>query len=295
MIFSKMQLGTVQFGLNYGIANTRGKPSYETSRDIIDAAFEGGISTLDTAAAYGDSEEVIGRALAELKLQNKVQIISKVPPVGPQNLSPLEAEKFINESVKSSLSRLRVNSLDVCLFHQEMDIKYMNILNKLEARGLIKGCGISLDSTECCNETLKQDIKFIQLPYNILDKRFDDFLSKISKDVKIFARSLYLQGLLLMPENQIKAFLQEVIPVRRKLEQLADSAGISMPELCVRFVLSNPAITSILTGVDNLSQLQENLELIEKGLLSDNLYSEIQKIVPVFSEKIIRPIKWNEG
>jgi len=293
MKFSKMQLGTVQFGLNYGVSNTAGKPSYETARDIIAVAYEGGINTLDTAAAYGNSEEVIGRALAEFDLQSKIQIISKVPPVGPQNLSLSEAEKFITESVERSLSRLRVDSLDVCLFHQEMDIKYMDILNKLEARGLIKGCGVSLDSAEYCKEALEKNIKFIQLPYNILDKRFDDFLSKISsKDVKIFARSLYLQGLLLIPEDQIKPFLQEVIPARRKLGQLAKLSGMSMPELCVRFVLSNHAITSILTGVDNLSQLQENLELIEKGPLSDDLYHEIQKIVPVYPEEIIRPVKW---
>ena len=85
MKFSKMQLGTVQFGLDYGIANTSGKPSYETARDIIAVAWEGGINTLDTAAAYGDSEEVIGRVLAELNLQGEMQIISKVPPVGKQN------------------------------------------------------------------------------------------------------------------------------------------------------------------------------------------------------------------
>ena len=294
MIFSKIQLGTVQFGLNYGIANTAGKPSYETARDIIAAAFKGGINTLDTAAAYGDSEKIIGRALAELNLHGKIQIISKVPPIGVQNLSFSEAEKFINESVENSLRRLDLDYLDVCLFHHEMDIKYMDILNKLQSRGLIKGCGVSLDSADCCKEALEQNIKFIQLPYNILDKRFDEFLLKASKEVKIFARSLYLQGLLLMPEEQIKPFLQEVIPARRKLEQLAKSSGMSMPELCVRFVLSNQAVISILTGVDNLSQLQENLKLIEKGHLPDDLYHEIQRIVPIYPEKIIRPINWNQ-
>ena len=293
MKFSKIQLGTVQFGLNYGVANTNGKPSYETSRDIIATAFEGGINTLDTAAAYGDSEEVIGRALAELNLQGQVQIISKVPPVSSQNLSPSEAEIFINKSIENSLRRLRVAYLDVYLFHQEIDIRYMDVLNKLKSRGFIKACGVSLDSAKYCTEALEQNIKFIQLPYNILDKRFDDFLSQVStKDVKIFARSLYLQGLLLMPEDQIRPFLYKIIPVRRKLEQLASSAGINMSELCARFVLNNHAVTSILTGVDNISQLQENLKLIEKGPLPDDLYHEIQTIVPSYPEKIIRPNNW---
>lgn len=251
------------------------------------------LRTLDTATAYGDSEKIIGRALVELNLQGKVQIISKVPPVGSQNLSPAESEKFITNSVENSLRRLGLDYLDVCLFHQEMDIKYMDVLNKMESRALIKGCGVSLDSAKHCKETLEQNIKFIQLPYNILDKRFDNFLSKAStRNIKIFARSIYLQGLLLMPEDQVKPFLKEVIPVRRKLEQLGKSADMDMPELCTRFVLNNPVITSILTGVDNLSQLQENLKLIGKGPLPDNLYYEIKKIVPIYLEKIIRPGKW---
>jgi aryl-alcohol dehydrogenase-like predicted oxidoreductase len=293
MKFSKIQLGTVQFGLNYGIANTAGKPSYENARDIIAAAYEGGINTLDTAAAYGDSEEILGRALTELKLQGKVQVISKVPPVSAQNFSSADAEAFITESVENSLRRLRLDYLNVCLFHREDDLMYLDVLRQLESRGLIKGCGVSLDSTKYCADTLEQDVKYIQLPYNIFDKRFDKFLSQASAgNIKIFTRSLYLQGLLLMPENQIKPFLSEVIPVRRQLEQLAESADMSMPELCVRYVLSNPAITSILTGVDNLSQLEENIKLMAKGPLLDNLYLQTKKMIPNFPEEIIRPVCW---
>jgi aryl-alcohol dehydrogenase-like predicted oxidoreductase len=293
MKFSKIQLGTVQFGLRYGVANTEGKPSYEKARDIIAAASENGINTLDTAAAYGDSEKILGRALTELNLQDKVQIISKVPPVGRQNLS--SAEEFINKSVEDSLRRLRRDYLDVCLFHCEDDLKYLDVLRKLKSRGLIKDCGMSLDSTEYCAEALEQDIKFIQLPYNILDKRFDKFLSNASvRNIKVFTRSLYLQGLLLMDEDRVKSSLREMLPVRRKLEQLADSAGMSMIELCARFVLNNQAITSILTGVDNLTQLQENIKLIEKGPLADDLYSRIREAVPNFPEEIIRPAKWQK-
>jgi len=169
-------------------------------------------------------------------------------------------------------------------------------LHKLKLRGLINGYGVSLDSTARCKEVLALDIGFIQLPYNILDKRFDDFLLKASaRNIKIFTRSVYLQGLLLMPEDRIKPFLQGIIPVRRKLNQLAASIGVGMPELCVRFVLSNQSVTSILSGVDNLSQLQENLKLIENGILPDKLYKEINKTVPIYPEKIVRPTKWSEG
>ena len=295
MEFSRIQLGTVQFGIDYGIANTAGKMSYENARDIIAAAVAGGINTLDTAAAYGNSEEVLGKALNELKLQDEVQIISKVPPVSMQNVSFTEAENFITESVETSLRRLRRNYLHVCLFHREEDIKYIDVLKKLELRGLIKECGVSINSTEYCEAVLSREIKFVQLAYNILDKRYDSFFDKAhSKDIKIFTRSLYLQGLLLMPEKDIQPFLKDVIPVRQRLEVLATSIGIKMPELCARFVLSNRAVTSILTGVDNLQQLEENINLMKKDPLPDNILAQVYEIVPVLSEELIMPTNWTQ-
>lgn len=294
MSFSKIILGTVQFGLDYGIANATGKPSYETAKEIISTAVAGGINTLDTAAVYGDSELVIGRSLKELGLHGKVRIISKVPPVSVRKLAPSEVERFIIGSVENSLQRLQQDYLDVCMFHHEEDLVYLDILQKLESRGLILGCGVSLDSVKYCEQALNRKIVFVQLPYNILDKRFDDFMPKAAAhNISIFTRSLYLQGLLLMSENRINPGISEVIPVRRELERLAASAGMKVSELCVRFVLSNKAVTSILTGVDSLAQLQENMRLVNKGPLPDNILCQISKIVPVFPETVIRPFLWN--
>jgi aryl-alcohol dehydrogenase-like predicted oxidoreductase len=208
MDFSKLQLGTVQFGLNYGIANTSGKPAYESARDIIAAAYASGINTLDTAAAYGDSEKILGRALKELDLKDKLQVISKVPPVSDQKLSDYEAEKFINKSIETSLERLGLNSLTAALFHREEDFKYISILKKIEQAGLIKGAGVSIDTNNFCDAILKAGIKYIQLPYNILDKRFDCFFPEASKaNIKIFTRSLYLQGLLVKPEYPCRNYV----------------------------------------------------------------------------------------
>ncbi|MHC4873810.1 MAG: aldo/keto reductase [Planctomycetota bacterium] len=282
MDFSKIMLGTVQFGVDYGIANTGGKPSYKTARDIIARAYEGGVNTLDTAAAYGDSEEVLGRALTELKIKDKMQVISKVPPVSEQELPPSEAEKFIIENVEKSLKNLQTGQITAMLFHNERDFKYIDVLKKLEDKGLIGGAGVSLDTAEYCNQ--------------VFDKRFDNFLKKAEENkVNIFTRSLYLQGLLLMPEEKIEPDLSEVIPVRQELQKLAEDAGISMIELCFRFVLSNSAITSILTGVDNTEQLDQNLALLETGPLSAELFSKAAQAVPHFSEKIIRPKNWKSS
>lgn len=294
MKFSIMMLGTVQFGLNYGIANTAGKPAYETVREIIETAYENGVNCLDTAAGYGDSEAVIGRALAELKLKDKLQIISKVDKVYLRNLSPAEAEKFITDSVENSLRRLGVERLAVCLFHVEADLQYLEVLQKLEQRNLIGGTGISLDTNTHCNEVIELKLKYIQLPYNIFDHRFNDFFARIPAGAQIFARSAYLQGLLLMPENKISPALSCIIPVRRRIETLAGAAGLSMSELCLRFVLTNPMVSSVLVGVDSIEQLKQNLSIIEKGPLPEDLYQQILTAVPDFEEKIIRPGLWQK-
>lgn len=288
-------LGTVQFGLNYGIANTGGKPPYEKSRDIVAAAYKNGINSFDTAAIYGDSEEVLGRIFAELKIKDKVKVVSKIVPLKENKIPKYEVEKTITESVETSLERLGVKQLAACLFHREEDSEYMNIMRKLEAQGLIAGYGVSLDSAAYCDEVLDNDIKFLQVPYNILDRRFEEFWPKAeAAGITIFTRSVYLQGLLLMPEANIIPHLQKVIPIRRKLEKLAGDSGMDMAELCMRYVLCNSAVTSVLTGVDSNEQLKQNIELFKKGPLPDEILSEVKKIIPFLPEALIRPILWPE-
>lgn len=291
-----MMLGTAQFGLNYGIANTSGKPSYETVRDIIRTAYECGVNCLDTSPNYGESEEVLGRVFAELGLAGKMRVISKIENIGASNFSDKESEKYINKSIEDSLKRLRSERLEACLLHNEDDIKYFGILKKLEEKGLIGGAGISLETNKYCKEVISYGIKYVQLAHNIFDKRFDQFFPEALKSrSNVFTRSAYLQGLLVMPEQNISPDLQVIIPVRRKLEKLAADAGMDMPELCIRFVLSNPAVTSVLTGVDNVKQLRQNIQLLAKGPLPENLYQEAKAIVPVFDEKIIRPVFWKKN
>lgn len=295
MFFSKLMLGTVQFGLNYGIANTSGKPTYETVRDIIKTAYDCGVNCLDTSPAYGDSEEVLGRALTELGLIGKMHVVTKVENMGSLNIADAEAEKRITESVENSLKRLRMESLAACLMHFEDDIIYAGILRRLEQRGLIGGAGVSLETGRQLNTVCASGITHLQLPYNVFDKRFDALLPELrKKGIKVFTRSAYLQGLLLMPEENILPKLNPVIPVRRKLEELAASSGMDMPELCMRFVLSNPAVTSVLTGVDNVKQLRQNVALVGEGPLPADLYREVKAAVPLFPETIIRPFFWKQ-
>lgn len=288
-----MMLGTAQFGMNYGIANISGKPSGETVKEIIRTAFENGVNCLDTAPAYGDSETIIGKVLAELGLKEKMHVISKVKV--PQDLAPGMQEEFITSSVENSLRRLRVERLAACLFHRTDDLCYLEIMRKLETRGLVGGVGVSLDDNRDCQEVIDLNLQYIQLPYNIFEHRFDKFFAALPRNGRpiIFARSAYLQGLLLMLEEQISPALSCVKPVRHQLSALATASGMDMAELCLRFVLSNPHISSVLVGVDNIRQLELNLKIIRKGVLPPDLLTAIRTAVPLFDEHVVRPSLWS--
>ena len=290
MKFSRLMLGTVQFGMSYGIANTAGKPSFERVCEILKTAVEGGVTSLDTAAVYGTSEEVLGEVLEALGLREAMTVISKVPPIDAE--TDVEAERFIEKTLRESLKRLKLEQLAVCLLHREEDLRFFPLLEKMVGRGLIGGAGMSLDSDRFLSDVAS--VEYIQLPYNVLDKRFDAFWPKVKRNgTQVFTRSVYLQGLLLMPEDKIRPELAEVIPVRRKLEQIARGADCSMAELCIRYVLSNSAVTSALTGVDTVEQMRENLRLAALGPLPQEIVSQINECVPELPESVIRPVLWS--
>jgi aryl-alcohol dehydrogenase-like predicted oxidoreductase len=282
MKFSRLLLGTVQFGLNYGIANTQGKPSFDRVKAILKTALDNGITSLDTAAAYGDSEEVLGKALAELGIADRMTVVSKVPPL-PEKCDPLE---FIATSVTNSLKRLRLPVIPLILFHNELDWRCREELSSLIDKGMIEAAGVSLDSLECA--ATADESPFVQLPCNVFDHRFDDKIKNHTAG-HIFIRSVYLQGLAVMPKEKIP--FPELLTYRKKLE----SFGMPMQELCMRYLLSFPGGVSVLTGVDTPEQLQENCRMAALGPLPADLLKQVSEAVPLLPERLIRPKLWNRN
>jgi len=280
-MFSKVMLGTVQFGMKYGVANTTGKPSGEAVREILKEAFDNGVTALDTAPEYGDSEEVIGRALRELGLAGKFRIVTKIPRL-PKEGDP---EVFIRDSLRGSMKRLGVEVIDGALFHQEADGIHLPLLKKMCAEGLIRCAGISLN-TEAFRDA-GEEADCLQIPCSLLDHRFDRCFGKAGRHC--FVRGAYLQGMLLMPEEGI--FIPEIRERRRKLEAL----GMPMAELALRYLFGKPGSKSILTGVENLAQLRENLRISRMAPLSAEEVAEIDKIVfPPLEELLVSPWMWKK-
>ena len=286
-MISKLILGTVQFGLNYGIANSEGKPDLNKVRAILRCAADHGTRILDTAAAYGDSETVIGSVFAEdSALKNHFQVVSKIPPL-PRNVSQEEIRRFIENSVDASLRNLRTDQLYGILFHREEDAPELPLLKELQKKGKVRLCGFSVDGFLPENIS---EAEMIQVPGNVLDRRFIPFPRK--KPQKLFVRSVYLQGLLMMPEEKIPSVLAGVIPYRRKLAALAEENGMGPAELYMRYLFSFPEIDGVLTGVDNPEQLEYNFRMASGGPLDETLQRKIRDLIPELPELWIHPKLW---
>lgn len=300
---SPLTLGTVALGMEYGISNMEGKPGNAKAMEIIKKAVDLGVNTLDTARHYGDAEQIIG---AYCRQQNDptASIITKFR-ISNENLDdPEAARREVYESVKKSLDELNPGSIAIALFHkqpgQPLDkiLKILpSILRGLQTDGLIGKGGISVfhpSEVELCIPF--EEIEVFQAPVNILDQRLiqRNVLHRLMKHNKIvFARSIFLQGLIFLDCNNLSNELAEAGNYIRALKELADKAGMGVAQLAFSFVRDIPGITSIIFGAVNTTQVQDNVSLYHSPALPGHIREEIENKFRSVPEKIITPALWN--
>jgi aryl-alcohol dehydrogenase-like predicted oxidoreductase len=292
---SRLMIGTVQFGMDYGIANKTGQPSLKDVCNILSCAYEGGVTALDTARMYGTSEDVIGQALAELGLADKFTIVTKTAHFD-EGLDDATADRLMEESIRESLKRLRLQSLPLCLIHHEENFRYFGSLLKLKERGLVRHAGSSVMSPPVTKGIVSSGLaEAVQVPTSILDRRYvraGVFHDCKERGMGLFVRSIYLQGLVLMPDNEIAPGLGQVLPVLQGLRDLAAQAGMSLAELAVRYVLSLEGVTCGVVGVETVEQMKQNIAIFNKGPLDADMMKAVLAVVPDLPETILMPNKW---
>jgi len=299
-------LGTAQLGMNYGVANVTGKLPKEDAISLIQSAISEGITTIDTARAYGDSEAIIGEALSSQTNSQEINVVTKLSPLEKINQSSSEEEiiEAVEKSIHQSLELLQMNSLQTLLLHRwEHRFAYDGIiwqtLLTLKKKGCIKTLGASIYSPQEAIEALKEpEIKHLQLPFNILDWRWkavgvpEQVLSR--KDVVVHVRSVLLQGLLVgNPSIWLKAGINNGEYWLNQLTFLKDQLNRkSIVDLCVAYVRSQSWISSIVLGIDNVQQLKENVQLYETSLLSHSECELIETTLTDATEELLNPSNW---
>jgi len=297
---NKLVLGTVQFGLNYGINNPNGKPSREKSLAMLDFAYKNGINIFDTASAYGDAEEILGEFMETRNLTDKIKVITKLKP---NIISESEREPYeiILENLNASLKKLKSKYVDGYLFHTPSyikDEKLVSCLVKLKEQGLVKNIGVSIYEEEDAVYAAQLDVvDYIQVPYSILDQRLSktDFFSIVKKNHKtIFARSAFLQGLFFMPEDMIPEHLSMAKKYFKELDDILSKYKLTRQQAALMFSCQNNNIDYVVFGVDNISQLEEDINTYIKNIDCSRCIKELEEKFIDIEKTIIFPSLWKK-
>jgi aryl-alcohol dehydrogenase-like predicted oxidoreductase len=285
---NKLILGTVQFGISYGINNFIGLPSENTVHAILNQAYTSGITLLDTAAAYGLAENRIGSYHALNPNQHFV-INTKFS----KDTSITWLDSLVN-----SIQSMKIERIDTIMFHSFEAYQHnKSDLKKIYAIGFpvyFKRIGVSLYTNEELEALLEDDlVTVVQLPFNLLDNQLKrGFIIERLRERKkeIHTRSCFLQGLFFMDEAKIPEKIASVKPFLRKLKRIADENEIDIGHLALQYALSKEYIDRVLIGVETIQQLEKNISWAEEKIDSEIL-NQID-LIDVIALETLNPSQW---
>jgi len=286
----RLALGTVQFGLPYGIANRGGRVARSTAAAILALAKRGGIDVLDTAIAYGDSEACLGEVGTD-----DFRVVTKLP-APPETCT--DVATWVWEQAQGSLHRLGQSSVYGLLLHRAQQLAgpdgktLARALHALKDDGLVRKIGVSIYSPaelDAAMPVCRPDL--IQAPFNVVDRRLvtSGWLDRLhGEGVEIHVRSAFLQGLLLMPRADVP---QKFSPWNDLWDRwhtwLADHRDMSAVQACLAYPLSFKQIDRVVVGVDTAAQLEQLMvaEAVASAIDLPDLACN--------DERLINPSHWN--
>ncbi|MFY9311352.1 MAG: aldo/keto reductase [Bacteroidia bacterium] len=281
----KLGLGTVQFGLNYGINNSSGIPENDEIKKIFTNAYESGIQILDTAPGYGD---------AEIKIQQlsgqKFKVVTKFPVVN--NPKDLIAQ------LNTSLGRLKSKTVYGYLAHNsdnllEYPALWETLLQAKEKKQIEK-IGYSLYSCDQLERLLSLNMipDLVQLPYSLLDRKFEIFLPQLKKlGTEIHVRSVFLQGLYYRNSSELPEKLEKLKHNIDALVKCCKKFDVAIGALALNFVLDNKYIDHAIIGVDSALQLNQNIQVARSWKQNEDIIECVNQIKVEHSE-LLNPANW---
>jgi aryl-alcohol dehydrogenase-like predicted oxidoreductase len=290
----KLALGTVQFGLDYGVSNKQGKVLTDEIERILLLAKQAGIDTLDTASAYGCSEQELG----DLGASSHFNIVTKLPVMQPGH-QPDERQQTVKNHIEQSLQRLNTKTLNGVMFHDVHDLLSPNgaeLYKQLQTEKHLKRVskiGVSVYTPEQLIKCAKQlNLDIVQLPLNCLDQRF---LSKeiqvlcAEKKIEVHCRSIFLQGLLLLAnEGKLAPYFQPLKHYLTSFWQLAKKLNVTPLQLALAFVEKQQFISKFVVGCCSANELDQ---IIEAYHAAKNLSFNFTELA-CNDEQLIIPANW---
>jgi aryl-alcohol dehydrogenase-like predicted oxidoreductase len=285
----RLALGTVQFGLDYGIANSSGRVSLVEASSIVRRAKACGVDTLDTAIAYGESESTLGR-IGVLGWK----IVTKLPEL-PQACE--DVENWVMTQIGQSIEKLGVDRLHAVLLHRpsellgEHGVQLFQALESLKARGWAKKIGISIyDPRELGQLSSSMYFDLVQAPLNILDRRLVESgcTERLARQgTEVHVRSAFLQGLLLMTPEARPAKFSRWSTLWSVWDAWLHETGLTPLQACLAYVLAQPEVDRVVVGVDNPGQLDQITNASQAVLPS------LPNVAQLVSPELINPGHWS--
>ncbi|TVR52219.1 MAG: aldo/keto reductase [Spirochaetaceae bacterium] len=303
---SRVGLGTVQFGMEYGISNTTGQVPFPEVIEIFTTAREQGLNFVDTAPVYGESEQTIGKALSEIGARDEFVVCTKLdlqPSI--ENADDREIVSAVRTRVAHSLKSLRLERLPLFLLHRVEHLTARNgiiwdCLLQEKAAGRIANLGVSVDGStpdHALSCIKNPDVAAVQIPLNVLDYRWREagvLAAAEMAGTAVITRSSYLKGLLAMDVDNIPGFLSDAIPHVSFISDVAREIGISVGELVLRYVFSVPGVATTIIGVDTANQFRENLAIFRKGPLPNEILARLEGRITDVPDLVLVPALWNQ-
>lgn len=280
----KIGLGTVQWGLDYGIANTHGIPSDEVLNSIFALANKSGINLFDTAVQYGEAEKRLGQ-FSNLEHQ----IVTKI--------GNFSTNKNLNQQLDNSFKHLKRQNIYGCLFHDVDElINNTDLWRELlvyKKEGRINKIGYSLYEPQELLYLLKAGLHpdIVQLPYSILDRKFEPYFDLLkNKGVEIHVRSVFLQGLYFKNPEQLSNKLSILKSVLIELQNICKINKLDMSQFCLGFIRQNYNIDYAIIGVESETQLKEVSQVKNCNLNWDNILETLDSYD--VKKELLNPSSW---
>lgn len=300
-----LTLGTVQLGMAYGAANRSGQPDLDEAGRIVGLAVAAGVTAVDTARAYGDSEARLG-ALLDAAQRARVTLCTKLAPLPELDAAPpAEADVVaaVDASVEASRAALRCDHLPVLLLHRPHHRTAWagaawRRLAALRAAGVVGRLGVSVNTPDEALEALDDPlVTHLQLPFNLLDHRWT--LAGVPQrvrarpEVTVHARSCFLQGILLAGPEAWPLPPGEAAGWLARLDRLVGELALpSRAALCVGYALAQAWLTSVVVGVETAAQLRDNLALAHRPPLTAAQVARCDELTAGADPTLLTPSRW---
>ena len=278
--------GTVEIGIDYGIASTgeRLRPDTAEAERLVCSALDLGVNVIDTARNYGDAEEIIGRALGSRR--SEAVLVTKVSTFFGQEMAPAERRRRMIESVEQSVARLRADTIDLLLLHcapleESVPEETFEALAEAKARGLARHTGASTYGFRATSRALREDVcECLQIAASAIDRRLeaDVVPAAIDKDCGLMIRSVLLRGALSARWRSLPDALGPVRVAAESLERIAGEAGVTLAELAYRYMVGQEWPLTVLCGTGRLEELQQSVRWAEAGPLPEDVAAAVRRV-----------------